>query len=999
MILPTKKTLLNRSIILFICLTAYPINKSLDDAGWSLSTDTPTHTCDTTTHTHEFFVTHHEDYDTYIEHCINKETQEFIYYSNNLYHDELNTPELNSSSDTIDAPDIIPTHDLLNDFALETRKQEIGENQAAQIEAHNNKHFTTGKIIQELKIPKDRILYLKDVEGHILDSTIILDKTHTIQDLIKALNSPIIKARFERINRSIERRNIPKKGHDHKSKKELDFLDLLISGHITGLLEQIMHPDLNVAQSAFEELKRLWPWKREHTFLGVDLKYGTGEPGFVNAILGGVDIMKITEKKLITHKDYIAKYTTTQGQKTIQEYREACYLLQQKGNQTELFNQKQQLYQCINKNSIKNDLVANICFAIAENCWLNPITRIFDSIAHAPSLEKACDHLKNLEKQILIQAQQDGITPMPEVRAWVIDHYGFDVLDAAQNCYKSRSDYVYTPNNQSYLSDTIQPILNNIGSKSLPGAHAELVHLKKQVDKALAEHNITDPIAQKKFIEKSLGRDVLGLAHKKYEARLDHKKLVGSFVDIDVNQETATILQNNNSYESVANGMSDLAERIFGNARLCNLSNLPTIESHVNDTIDAMRLAQNHPTFIFNFSMVNRTLGDIQQLAHAIFSGTHPVLERSSELLMRGFSKFFTELNPLTQASNMGHLAYDLGKFLKKSGSALWNDPINVMHNGMNTTCSLIDLIRSTADFVSDLTVGKLYLPAEVYQQRIDTFCTLIEPLKGITAEHCVEFAAQLAADTLTLKGIGRAYTFLKEIDALEKLGESAATVARAFKKGFDTHLGDNPVVITAEGIVLKMSNGMKDFNKGPHEIINSAKALFESAYAPIAKKLEDAISKIRTFYKRTPNYDIPNFGNKEIQVALEHVLGVELKWSELGTLLDLSGFHHDFMGAVEKSKAFKFLNKIVNENGCYSADIVLNGKSFPKTFFPQHWSQEDVVKKIYEAYYNFRKSGAIALEKGGKYLIDGVTNEGITIRMYVTKGGKIVTAYPKLRP
>jgi len=125
----------------------------------------------------------------------------------------------------------------------------------------------------------------------------------------------------------------------------------------------------------------------------------------------------------------------------------------------------------------------------------------------------------------------------------------------------------------------------------------------------------------------------------------------------------------------------------------------------------------------------------------------------------------------------------------------------------------------------------------------------------------------------------------------------------------------------------------------------------------------------------------------------------MELKWSELGNLLDLSGFHHDFMGAVENSKVFKFLNKVIKENGCYSADIVVDGKTFEKTFCPQRWAQETVISKIHEAYANFRKSGAIAPEKGGKYVIDGLTNEGITIRMFVTKRGEIVTAYPKLKP
>jgi len=72
------------------------------------------------------------------------------------------------------------------------------------------------------------------------------------------------------------------------------------------------------------------------------------------------------------------------------------------------------------------------------------------------------------------------------MRTWTIEHYGFDLIDAAHNCYKSRTDYVYTPDNQSYLSDKMSPILRNIESKDLPKAHAELVHLEKQVTSSTA---------------------------------------------------------------------------------------------------------------------------------------------------------------------------------------------------------------------------------------------------------------------------------------------------------------------------------------------------------------------------------------------------------------------------------------------------------------------------------------------------------------------------------
>src|SRR4030095_10894358 len=459
--------------------------------------------------------------------------------------------------------------------------------------------------------------------------------------------------------------------------------------------------------------------------------------------------------------------------------------------------------------------------------------------------------LMNLEIQILDQTQKINIIHTDQIKQWTIDHYGFDVLSAAQTCYKSRTDYVATPESQSLFSDNMRTIVDNIEHKDLPSAHAELIHLDKQVDKILEERNITDPIAQKEYIEKSFGKDVVALAHNTYEARSDHKELVKSFMAIDGSKSTITILENNNTYDSVANEMSDLAKCVFVNGYNCNLSFLPKIESHVYGSIDAMRIAHDHPTFIFNLSMVNRTLGDIQQLAHAIFSGNHPILVRSSELLIRGLDKFFRGLNPFTQASNIGHLACDLGSLLEKGGTALWNDPIATTYNGITSVFSLIELISDTADFTSDLIVGKLYLSPEEYKQRTDAFCAMIKPLQGVTAEHCVDFVAQVAADVVFFKGLSGTYRFLKEIDALGKLGESAAVVARTFKKGFDTHLANNPIVVTAEGVTIKMSEAMHNINNGGggKNIINNSKALLKS----IPKKaiLRGHAEDLKTLIKR----------------------------------------------------------------------------------------------------------------------------------------------------
>jgi len=271
----------------------------------------------------------------------------------------------------------------------------------------------------------------------------------------------------------------------------------------------------------------------------------------------------------------------------------------------------------------------------------------------------------------------------------------------------------------------------------------------------------------------------------------------------------------------------------------------------------------------------------------------------------------------------------------------------------------------------------------------------MIEPLQGVTAKQCVHFAFELAADIVFYEGLGTAYTFLKEIQVLEKLGGSVAVVARTFKKGFDTHLANNPIVITAEGVVFQMSNGMKDFNKGPREIINSSKALLESVYAPIAEILKAEIELLKNI--KLP-YGFAEFSHKPIRIAYKHILGMEIDLTKKGKIA-LGGFHHDYQNAIEASKVIDFVNKAVNEYGYYSAQLFENGNYIKDaSFFPAHWSRKQVADKICEAYSNFIKSGAnIMKESGGKYHILGLTNEGIEIKMYVTKAGEIPTAYPLL--
>lgn len=95
------------------------------------------------------------------------------------------------------------------------------------------------------------------------------------------------------------------------------------------------------------------------------------------------------------------------------------------------------------------------------------------------------------------------------------------------------------------------------------------------------------------------------------------------------------------------------------------------------------------------------------------------------------------------------------------------------------------------------------------------------------------------------------------------------------------------------------------------------------------------------------------------------------------------------------------FKNKQIHEDfDIYKADILADNSVwlYNHMFFPAEWPRQKVIEKIYEAYEDFKNKGAEAhVMQDGKYLIKGLTKEGIEVEMIITKDATIKTAYPTL--
>ncbi len=86
-------------------------------------------------------------------------------------------------------------------------------------------------------------------------------------------------------------------------------------------------------------------------------------------------------------------------------------------------------------------------------------------------------------------------------------------------------------------------------------------------------------------------------------------------------------------------------------------------------------------------------------------------------------------------------------------------------------------------------------------------------------------------------------------------------------------------------------------------------------------------------------------------------------------------------------------------KGGFYKATLCIKRQThkIPKTFFPAHWTREQVIETIIEAYNIGKKAGKIIYQTNGTYLIEGITKSGIKIQIYLSKTGKITSAYPIL--
>jgi hypothetical protein len=186
----------------------------------------------------------------------------------------------------------------------------------------------------------------------------------------------------------------------------------------------------------------------------------------------------------------------------------------------------------------------------------------------------------------------------------------------------------------------------------------------------------------------------------------------------------------------------------------------------------------------------------------------------------------------------------------------------------------------------------------------------------------------------------------------------------------------------TALGLVQKVS---------PAE----AQALLD---AYMQETIQD-IEKFRHLFDSTRK-GFAQFAHKYFKVDFKHVMGIKTWFNKKGEF-EWTGFHHDYLGQLERIGAIIVTNKRMGPYGFYIADITINGTTYTnQSFFPQNWTRQKIAEKIFEAYEHFLAHEASKFVNSTleKYPLLAKIQEGIEIEMIVSSAGKAITVSPLLK-
>ena len=256
-------------------------------------------------------------------------------------------------------------------------------------------------------------------------------------------------------------------------------------------------------------------------------------------------------------------------------------------------------------------------------------------------------------------------------------------------------------------------------------------------------------------------------------------------------------------------------------------------------------------------------------------------------------------------------------------------------------------------------------------------------------------FARESSKAYIEAQLTGKAYNALGKFSHLARV--QGIAYAKKVGRKIQQLTENEQVLAAAEGFMFHVLEQayqhMEDAQKIGKKVAGVAKSSIETAVdisAKVIKPFFHAVLSEGELLTLRQKFDgLIKFKDLVLEFCYKHIFNGEIyKNGSLG------GLHHDFGGMLQKTGILKLRKVKTLANGYYKSEIwcEVRKKWMPKSFFPDHYTREDVIHKIIEAL----KNPKLCYKQGLREVIEGFASDGMVIRI-VIEGTKSITAYPDL--
>ncbi len=141
---------------------------------------------------------------------------------------------------------------------------------------------------------------------------------------------------------------------------------------------------------------------------------------------------------------------------------------------------------------------------------------------------------------------------------------------------------------------------------------------------------------------------------------------------------------------------------------------------------------------------------------------------------------------------------------------------------------------------------------------------------------------------------------------------------------------------------------------------------------------------------------NVSGLKNTPLTLNAFHLIYPQIVYKNQNTAKGLAGFHYDGNLSLLRNNAYELEDIKHLQGGSYSADIYMFGAFLQrKSFFPAHWTEDTLCKKIIEALENNSNLPTYEANDDCYVFGDISTLEGVSLKVVISSQGAIKTIFP----